>query len=142
MPVATSQRLLDVLTRTAFAVVEAVDGDACVVSRVIGDLLVLVTQAGPAGKPIELDRGFLVSEFPETRQVLATGRPRAAYVGEPSVDAAEERLLLEMGFGALLMLPLVLHGETWGLVEVYREAPRPFCGSEARAGEVVLAALG
>jgi GAF domain-containing protein len=141
VPTTTRQRLLDVLTRTAFDVMAAADADACAVSRAIGDLLVLVTQAGPADRPIEFDRSFLISEYPETQRVLATGRPWSAHVGQPRVDAAEERLLVEVGFGAILMLPLVLRGESWGLVEVYREAPRPFRDADARAGELVLAAL-
>jgi len=36
------------------------------------------------------------------------------------------------------MLPLVLQGETWGLVEVYRAEGRPFTGEDARAAQDLL----
>ena len=35
-------------------------------------------------------------------------------------------------------LALVLQGETWGLVEVYRAEGRPFTGEDARAAQDLL----
>jgi GAF domain-containing protein len=138
---ATNERLIDVLHRTASVLVDELDADACAVSRVIGDVLLLVTEVSTPGKPIELERGFLVSEFPDTQHVLFTGEPRALHVGQAGIDPAEAALLHEMGYEALLMLPLVLQGETWGLVEVYREDPRPFGAVEERAAAALLAEL-
>ena len=51
-------------------------------------------------------------------------------------------MLRELGLGALLMLPLVLLGEAWGLVEVYREQARPFGAVEIRAATAILDAIG
>jgi hypothetical protein len=139
--VATNERLGDVLDRLAAELLDACDADACAISRVLGDLLLLVANRGAPGKPVELDRSFLVSEFPETQRVLLDGMPRAVHVGQSGGDAAEQELLATLGYQALLMLPLALAGASWGLVEVYREDARPFGQREARAAFELVSAL-
>jgi GAF domain-containing protein len=64
--------------------------------------------------------------------VLLTKEPRALTLDDPVVDEAEARLLRELGFGALLMTPLEINGELWGLVEVYRIVRRPYTEAEIR----------
>ena len=135
-------RLIDSLGETAAALVEALDADACAISRVLGDVLLFVTEAAPAGRTLLSGQGYLVSEFPATRQVLETRQPQALCLSDPEVDEAEAAVLRELGYASLLMLPLDLSGEPWGLVEVYREEPRPFGAAEMRAVAVVLAELG
>ncbi len=132
-------RLLDALTDLAGSLVDALDADACAVSRVLGDVLLFVTQSSRDGRSLALGQGFLVSEYPQTADVLERGEPRSVCVDDPRADPRELQLLQELGYSALLMLPLELRGETWGLVEVYRAAPRPFGPVEIRAG---LARLG
>lgn len=58
--------------------------------------------------------------------MLATGEARSLTLADPHVDEAEAQLLRQLGFASLLMYPLVLDGERWGLVELYRREPRPF----------------
>jgi GAF domain-containing protein len=56
---------------------------------------------------------------------------------DPDVDDAEASVLRQHGFGSLVMLPLELNDEVWGLVEVYRVDRRPFTPAEiARATEI------
>lgn len=130
------------LNGAARSLVTALDAEACAVSRAIGDVLLLVTEHyRPPGRSVQLGAGYLVSDFPETKRVLEERSAASAVVGSPGCDPAEERLLRELGYGALLMLPLVLRGETWGLVEVYRLQPRPFGAVEMRAAGSVLDAL-
>ena len=135
-------RLIDSLSHAAAALVEALDADACAISRVLGDVLLLVTEHTLPGTTLLVGQGYLVSEYPETQQVLATGRPRTVCVADAEVDPAEDRVLRDLGFASMLMLPLELAGERWGLVEVYRAAPKPFGPAEMRAASVVLAELG
>jgi GAF domain-containing protein len=135
-------RLIDTLSDAASALVEVLDADACAISRVLGDVLVLVTDHAAEGRSLLVGQGYLVSEYPETQQVLASGQPRTLSVSDPEVDPAEARVLAELGFSSLLMLPLELSGEPWGLVEVYRSAPQPFGAVEMRAAAGVLSGLG
>lgn len=141
MAVAAGLRLLDALSEAASSLVERLDADACAISRALGDVLLLVTEHGRDGRSVRLGQGYLISEFPETRQVLELRRPRAICVDDAEVDLAEARVLLELGHAALLMLPLDVAGEPWGLVEVYRAEPRPFGPVEIRAAGAVLAEL-
>jgi len=120
------RRLLDVLEALAEDLCERLEADACGISRVIGDVLILVAQRVPANRTLLQGQGYLVSEYPVTADVLATGRSRALSLDEDDVDEAEASVLREVGFGSLILAPLVVGGETWGLVEVYRVEPRPF----------------
>jgi GAF domain len=138
MAVTTGPRLLDALDDAARRLVEALEADGCAISRALGDVLVLVTERVPAGETLQPEQGYLVSDYPETRHVLERREPRAACLGEEGLDAAEERVLLDLGYGSLVMFPLELNGEIWGLVEVYREERIPFGPVEVRAAAAVL----
>jgi GAF domain-containing protein len=138
MAVGADPRLLDALDDAASRLVEALEADGCAISRALGDVLLLVTERVPPGQTLQLGQGYLVSEYPETRQVLEQREPRTACLGEDGLDPAEERVLIDVGFASLLMLPLELKGEIWGLVEVYRGKPIPFGPVEIRAAASVL----
>lgn len=134
-----SLRLDDALALTARGLVARLDADACAISRVVGDVLIFVTQAAAPAQTLHVGQGFLVSDFPETQAMLADGRPRMLTVSDAAADSKEIQLLREFGFGALLMLRLDLDGEPWGLVEIYREEPRPFLAADARLAKELLA---
>jgi GAF domain-containing protein len=125
-------RLLDALTNLADDLVSELDAEACALSRVIGEVLILVAERVPDGGTLQQGQGYLVSDYPQTEEVLATREPRALTLDDPDADEAEARLLRELGFGALLMTPLELSGELWGLVEVYRTSRRPFTEPQIR----------
>ena len=125
-------RLHEVLSALADSLVADLDADACAVSRVIGDVLILVAECVPSGATLQLGQGYLVPDFPQTAEVLATGIPRALTVDDADVDDGEARILRELGYRSLLMLPLELNGSTWGLIEVYRTETRPFSEDEIR----------
>jgi GAF domain-containing protein len=125
-------RLLDALANLADGLVTELDADACALSRVIGEVLILVAERVPDRGTLQQGQGYLVSDYPQTEEVLLTKEPRALTLDDPIVDEAEARLLRELGFGALLMTALELNGEIWGLVEVYRTLRRPFTDAEIR----------
>ena len=122
----TNRRLLDVLSSLGDSLVERLGADACAISRVIGDVLILIVERVPEGTTLQSGQGYLVSDYPQTAEVLETRQPRGLTLDDPGVDEAEAALLRELGYGGLLMSPLELNGELWGLVEVYRNDRRPF----------------
>jgi len=140
MAAAMETRLVDVLSAATRELVDSLEADACGISRVIGDMLILVTEHTSDDSTLQLGQGYLVSDFPETAVVLRTREARAVTVGEPDADPAEEALLRELGYSALLMLPLDFESEVWGLVEIYRTEPRAFSADEMRRGAELLAA--
>jgi GAF domain-containing protein len=130
-------RLLDRLTQMADELVAGLDADACAISRVIGDVLILVAERITGGGTLQQGEGYLVPDYPQTVQVLETRVPAALTLDDPDVDDAEASVLRQHGFGSLVMLPLELNDEVWGLVEVYRVDRRPFTPAEiARATEI------
>jgi GAF domain-containing protein len=124
--------LLDVLYALAEDLVARLDADACAISRVIGDVLIMVAERVPEGRTLLHGQGYLIPDYPQTAEVLATGSPRALTLEDADVDAAEASVLREQGFGSLVMAPLEVNGERWGLVEVYRIEPRAFADEQVR----------
>ena len=102
----------------------------CSISRIIGDLLVELSDHRRSGeqRPLEL---FLVSDYPLTQEVIAAGEPRVVAGSDPNADPAETALLERLGHDSLLMLPLRSRGVNWGLIELYADA-RPFAEEEVQ----------
>jgi hypothetical protein len=108
---------------------------------VIGDVLVQVAEHAPDGRTFQLGRGFLVSQFPTTGEVLRLGEPRAVSLEDAAADAAEAAVLRDLAVRAVLMLALRDEASSWGLVEVYRLEPPRFAPDDvSRAAGVVRAA--
>ena len=138
---ATKLRLVDVLSTATRELVDALQADACGISRAVGDMLILVAEYAADGRSIQLGLGYLVSDYPATARVLADREPRLMTLADVDVDGAEASVLRELGFGSLLMLPLVFEGELWGLVEIYRSDERRFSDDDVRAARAVLGRL-
>ena len=118
--------------------VRALDATACVLSRAIGDVLVLVAEDPGPFPTLQLGRGYLASDFPETVIVLQERRAYTTSVRDPGADAKELEVLDDLGFGSLLMLPFEVGGEAWGLVEVYDGPERQFSAQDAeQAAELI-----
>lgn len=125
-------RLGDALAALADELVTQLDADACSISRVIGDVLILVAERVHDGTTLQLGQGYLVPDYPTTAAVLKTGVPCTLSLDDPGADPAEAMILRDLGYASLMMLPLMLGGATWGLVEVYRRDVRPFTGDDVR----------
>jgi transcriptional regulator with GAF, ATPase, and Fis domain len=130
VPEALNRRLLDVLNTLAADLVDSLEADACAISRVIGDVLIMIAERVPDERTLLHGQGYLVSDYPQTAEVLETRVPRALTLADPDVDDAEATVLREQGFGSVVMVPLDVHGAVWGLVEVYRLEPVPFTGEQ------------
>jgi GAF domain-containing protein len=131
-------KLRDVLSNIADDLVVRLDADACAISRVIGDVLILVMERIPDGGSLQMGQGYLVPDFPQTAEVLQTRQPRALTLDDADLDAAEASVLRAHCFGSLLMLTFELNGAIWGLVEVYRRERRAFSEADIRlAGELI-----
>jgi transcriptional regulator with GAF, ATPase, and Fis domain len=119
-------RLGDALHERAHVLRAHLGADALAISRVVGDVLIVVAYDTTDGVTLQFGQGFLVSDYPVTKRVLETGEAAALTLGDSDADEAEARVLRELGFAALAMLPFDVGRERWGLVEAYRLEPRPF----------------
>ncbi|HSB39971.1 MAG TPA: GAF domain-containing protein [Gaiellaceae bacterium] len=104
--------------------VDLLDATACAVSRVIGDLLVGLDEHTTSGRPLAHGHEYLISDFPLTREVVETARPRWVSRLDENPEANEAALLEKLGFQSLLMVCLPTRAGCWGLVEVYSEDDR------------------
>ena len=135
-------RVQDLLLSTAHRLVEQLDGDGCAISRAIGEALVLMVELSVDGRPLTKGHGYLVSDFPLTQRVLADGTPLTLSLLDADVDPGEARVLRDLGYTALAMVPLRVGGEVWALVEVYREASRRFDADDVDAAVAILEEAG
>ena len=60
----------------AIVLLQALGANACTISRAIGDLLVGLVDYSPDG-PVQAGHGYLISDYPATREVLEHLRPQA-----------------------------------------------------------------
>jgi GAF domain-containing protein len=131
----------DLLSRTAESFAGVLDAPACTISRVIGDLLVDLVQHRREGRADRLGHGYLISDYPLTRAVIEDREPKTVYTGDPNADTAETKLLGELGFDSLLMLPIEAQDASWGLVEVYGNG-RQFEPSDVDIARALAAEVG
>lgn len=139
---ATETSVPALLARTARLLTELLRAPACTISRVIGDVLVDLAHHWASGHQDRLGHGYLISDYPLTREVIERREPRTVFLGEDDADATESALLRELGFGSLLMIALECDASAWGLVEVYGAPGRRFEPEDVEVGRVVVAATG
>jgi putative nucleotidyltransferase with HDIG domain len=89
-------------------------------------------------EPTGGDYGYLLGDYPLTREVIESGRARAVSLSDEEPDAAEAFVLRELKMQAVLLLCIEVSGRPWGLVEVYDARPRTFNPAEAGLAELVV----
>jgi hypothetical protein len=117
--VRSTTTLPDLLRTAARQFVEVADAEACAISRVVGDVLIEVFEFSLDDRTLVLGHGYLISDFPLTKEALEEDKPRAASLLDPNTDPSEANLLRELKFDSLLMVPLTCDGDPWGLAEIY-----------------------
>jgi EAL domain-containing protein/GAF domain-containing protein len=86
---------------------------------------------------------YPLARFPVTRRVLSEQVAVQVLAGDPSADPAEVELLgAEGGHRALLMIPIVARGETFGLIEAFSFQERPWSATAINRARIVSAQLG
>jgi diguanylate cyclase (GGDEF)-like protein/PAS domain S-box-containing protein len=83
------------------------------------------------------DDRFLLSEFPATEAVLASGEAAQVLVSDPDADAAEVKLLDEMGYRSLLMVPLLAGARSIGVLEACAVEERPWSRTQIHSARIM-----
>ena len=131
------QAVLDRACKQLAALLGATAAEA---SRLEGDVLRSTAEVWPApyDSAKQQEYGYLLGDYPLTREVLETGRPRAVSLNDEDADPAEAFVLRELKMQAVLLLPFEVAGRTWGLFEVYDARPRTFTPAETGLAELVV----
>jgi diguanylate cyclase (GGDEF)-like protein/putative nucleotidyltransferase with HDIG domain len=128
-----------VLDRACKQLTALLGATAAEVSRLDDDVLQGVAAVWPApydsGKQ---EYGYLLGDYPVTREVLESGRPRSVSLSDEEADPAEAFVLRELKMQAVLLLPFEVGGRTWGLFEVYDARARTFTPAETGLAELVV----
>jgi GAF domain-containing protein len=133
-------RAARVLSTLCRHLVDELGASACAVSRVVGELLVQVTEHTLDGRTLMVGQGgYLIPDYPLTARVLEQGEPVALSLADPDPDPDEAALLAELGFESLLMVRLALGGKPWALVEVYGDGGRRFEAADVERAEALVA---
>jgi len=74
----------------------------------------------------------LLADNPLYQWVVDTRRAAQVLVGDPNADAGQQERLADLGFGGLLVLPVITRGETIGLLSLFRLEPEPWTLAEMR----------
>ncbi len=80
---------------------------------------------------------FPVDEYPTTSRVLDRQEAVQVMVGDPRADRAEVELMFSLGYRTLLMVPVVHHGESLGIVEAMCHEERPWTRTEINRARIV-----
>ncbi len=80
---------------------------------------------------------FPIADYPRSRWVIERQEAVQATVGDPNSDPSEVELLLRLGERSLLMIPVVMRGESVGVIETYRSDERPWSRTEINRARVI-----
>jgi diguanylate cyclase (GGDEF)-like protein len=83
-----------------------------------------------------------LADFPATRRLLDEHSPGQVVLGDAESDPTEVAELVRLGYGAVLMVPVRVGSGERALVEVYREHPQAFTGTEVDRARVVAQQFG
>jgi diguanylate cyclase (GGDEF)-like protein len=83
------------------------------------------------------DEFFSVDDYPATARALEEQEATQVMVGDPEADSSEVELLLSQGYRSLLMVPIVLGGDSLGIVEAMSEQERPWTRTEINRARII-----
>jgi diguanylate cyclase (GGDEF)-like protein len=109
--------------------------DKVILSRWVIELEAVETLAETG--EISDQRLFALSDFPVTMEALAQQTAAQVMTGDPRADTAEAELLLSTGYRSLLMVPVVQHGDSLGIVEAMTEEERPWTRTEINRARII-----
>ena len=108
-----------VLERLSKALAFVVGAAATNISKVDGPRLIDAARHTLRDVDLGEDVTYVIAEFPVTQQVLETLTTKSISFLDDDLDGAEAFVLRELQMNSALLVPIVVHGEAWGLVEIY-----------------------
>ena len=121
------------------ALVFVVGATGCSTSRVLGDYVVDATEHALREISLGDEAAYRISDFPLTAEVLRTAEPRTVSFADGDMDPAEAFILRDLAMNALMMLPIMVRGRAWGLVELYEMRLRRFGEDDLAVAQFLVA---
>jgi diguanylate cyclase (GGDEF)-like protein len=124
------ESLDDVLERLGKAIAFVIGATATNISKVEGPRLADLTKHALRDVDLGGDNTYLIADYPVTRHVLETATVRSISFLDDEVDSGEAFVLRELQMNAAMLVPLVVHDRSWGLVEIYDMRLRRFTSED------------
>ncbi len=131
-----------VLERLCKSVTFVVGATGTLVSRVEGPRLADMVRHSIRDIDLGEDTAYLISDFPVTQEVLEAMSPRSISFLDDDLDRAEAFVLRELRMNCALLVPLVVHGRAWGLVEAYDMRMRRFAREDEAVARFLVSQAG
>ena len=90
---------------------------ATLISKIEGPRLADTTKHTLRDVDLGEDNTYLIADYPVTQEVLETHVVRSISFLDDDIDSAEAFVLREVQMNAVMLVPLVVRGRAWGLVE-------------------------
>ena len=107
------------LERLGKAIAFVVGATATNISKVDGPRLGDTAKHALRDVDLGEDVAYVISDFPVTAQVLETLTSKSISFLDDDLDGAEAFVLRELQMNSALLVPIVVEGVAWGLVEIY-----------------------
>jgi hypothetical protein len=85
---------------------------------------------------------FRLRDYPATRGVLEQQRALVVHVDDPGADPSELSYLRRRRLRSVLLVPIIAHGRTLGLLEAFARTDRPWARSDIQRARLVCNQLG
>jgi diguanylate cyclase (GGDEF)-like protein len=115
-----------VLERLGKTIAFVVGATATNISKVEGQRLADMTKHALRDVDLGQDNTYLIADYPVTQHVLDTATVKSISFLDDEVDSGEAFVLRELQMNAAMLVPLLMHGRSWGLVEIYDMRLRRF----------------
>ncbi|MFC5381989.1 EAL domain-containing protein [Aquipuribacter nitratireducens] len=116
------------VAQAARAAVGPLGADDAVLSALDVDTLVVVRSTGWTSQELR----YHLADYPATAECLRTGQPLTVRTDDPAADPGEVRVLRELGYGSVVVMPLRHDDNPIGLLEVFSRAHRSWSDRELR----------
>ena len=129
----------DVGNRLARHIALVARADDCVLSTWDrGGDRVVTFGSHPVERGRALEPAYDLTAFPATRSVLASHRPCVINIDDPEADPAEVDYLRSIGHRSLVMLPLVVRGDSIGIVELSSARSKAFTERDVELAQILV----
>jgi GAF domain-containing protein len=136
------ESLPEVLERLSKAIAFVVGATATLISKIEGPRLADTTKHTLRDVDLGEDNTYLIADYPVTQEVLETHSVRSISFLDDDIDSAEAFVLREVGMNAVMLVPLVVRGRSWGLVEIYDMRLRRFTVEDEALAAFLVAEAG
>ena len=120
----------EVLERLSRSVTFVLGATGALISKVEGRRLADAVRHSLRDIDLGEDTTYLISDFPVTQDVLEKISVKSISFLDHDLDRAEAFVLRELRMNCALLVPLVVHGRSWGLVEIYDMRLRRFTSED------------